>query len=136
MELVTDANIAISALIASQGMTANLLFADTLKLSAHELLLKEIIKHKKEILKKSKFPEKEFELALSLIFSRIKLVPFSKFEKCIQKAKKISPDQNDIEYLALALKLNCPLWSNDKLLKTQREITVINTTELIKKLQV
>ncbi|MBI2152065.1 hypothetical protein HYU21_05030 [Candidatus Woesearchaeota archaeon] len=35
-------------------------------------------------------------------------------------------------YFALALKLNCALWSNDKKLREQSEVKVYNTYELVK----
>ncbi|MEI6732208.1 MAG: PIN domain-containing protein, partial [archaeon] len=42
-------------------------------------------------------------------------------------------DIKDAMYLALALKLNCPIWSNDKLLKNQTQIKVYSTSELMTK---
>lgn len=35
-------------------------------------------------------------------------------------------------YFALALKLKCPIWSNDKKLKEQNIITIYHTHELSK----
>jgi len=54
-------------------------------------------------------------------------------EPFIEKAEKISPDPKDVPYLALALKLRCNLWSNDRDLKEkQNTIQVYSTEELIK----
>ena len=44
----------------------------------------------------------------------------------------ISPDEKDTAYFALALKLKCAIWSNDKKLKEQDKVTVYNTGELMK----
>ncbi len=41
------------------------------------------------------------------------------------------PDENDIIYFALALKLKCCIWSNDKALKRQDRIMVLSTKELL-----
>jgi predicted nucleic acid-binding protein len=41
------------------------------------------------------------------------------------------PDPDDIDFTALALKLDCPLWSNDKELKQQTVVKVFSTSELI-----
>lgn len=131
MELVVDANIVISALISSSGETRHLLFHEEIHLFAPEYLLKEIGKHKKEILHKSKLTDIDLEKALDLVCLRIEFVPFSKFEKYIPRAKEISPDPDDIEYVALALKLNHPLWSNDKRLKQQKYVKIYSTTELL-----
>lgn len=43
---------------------------------------------------------------------------------------KISPDKDDVDYFALALKLDIGIWSNDKLLKGQSVVKVFNTMEM------
>lgn len=131
MELVVDANIVISALIASEGRTCDLLFNDRLTLFAPDYLHVEINKHKKEILIKSSLSEPEFDLALSLISSRISFTSYADFNEFIPGAKTFSPDVDDTEYFALALKLKCALWSNDKLLKSQNQILVYSTKEIL-----
>ena len=131
MELVIDANIIISAVISSGGKTCDLLFSDSIELFAPEFLLKEFERYKLEILEKSRLTEEEFNLALSLISSRIKFIPFSEFEKSIFKARKLCPDPDDTEYFALAILKNIPLWSNDKALKKQESVKVLSTSELL-----
>jgi predicted nucleic acid-binding protein len=135
MDLVIDANIVFSALINSSGSSCDLLFSDRLNLSAPEFLKEEIEKHKKEILMKTGLDEKELDIALSLLFTKIKLVPFSEFKQHSQKAKSICPDPDDTEYFALAMALKCPVWSNEKRLKLQEMISVINTAEMIELLK-
>lgn len=39
---------------------------------------------------------------------------------------------SDTEYFALALKLKCSVWSNDKKFKKQDKVKVYSTNELIK----
>lgn len=73
----------------------------------------------------------EVELDLALISSRIKFIPFSEFEKFLPQAKEICPDPSDLEYLALALRFNCSLWSDDKLLKEQDSVKVFSTSDLL-----
>lgn len=46
MDLVVDANVIFSALIAGQGKTHELLFNNTLQLYAPEFLLEELRKHR------------------------------------------------------------------------------------------
>jgi len=50
-------------------------------------------------------------------------------------AEKISPDPNDLMYFALALKLKCPIWSNDKELKKQNEVIIYSTEDLTRELE-
>jgi predicted nucleic acid-binding protein len=45
---------------------------------------------------------------------------------------KIKIDPKDINYVALAYKLNCPLWTNDKKLKNLQCIKVLSTEDLLK----
>src|SRR3989344_346838 len=134
MELIIDANIVISALISMTGKTRDLIFLNDFSLFATEYLTEEIEKYKSEIIKKSNLDEESFKLATSLIFSKIKLIPFSEFESLISKAKNICPDPNDIEYFALALSKKLPIWSDDKALKQQSVIKVFTTEEIIKEL--
>ena len=132
MELIVDANVIISALVATFGKTCELFFSDKLKLYAPEYLLEEIKNHGKEILDKSKLSKIDFEVILSLISSNIEFIPFSEFKSFISKASEVCPDPNDTEYFALALKLGCSVWSNDKKLKEQNLIKVLSTSEILK----
>ena len=52
----------------------------------------------------------------------------------MKEAKRLSPDDKDVMYFALALKLRCAIWSNDKELKKQKEVTIYNTQELFDEL--
>ena len=131
MELIIDANILISALIATKGGTYDLLFNDRLKLFAPEYLMDEFNKYKGDILSKSGLDEVDFELFMSLISSRIEFIPKSEFEQFISTADDVTPDPNDAEYFALALKYRCALWSNDKKLKEQDKVKVYSTNEIM-----
>ncbi len=133
MELVVDANVFISALISSSGKTCEMLFSDKLKLYAPEYLLEEVGKHTKIISEKSGLSFEEINVLLSLVSSNLELFPFSEFKEFMEQASKICPDPDDTEYFALALKLKCPLWSNDRRLK-QGSLKVLTTSELLKML--
>ena len=131
MELVIDANEVISALISLSGKTAEIIFSNKLKLFAPEYLLEEIGKHKNEILQKIGLSKEELDVLLSLVFLNMELIPFSEFKEFEEEASRVCPDPNDTEYFALALKLGCPVWSEDKLLKKQDRIKVLTTSELL-----
>lgn len=131
MELVVDANVVIAALISPQGHTADLFFSVPFEISAPELLLAEIEEHRLELLKKTGLTPADFDKALSFLTPRIKLFPIEELLKFLPRAKEICPDKDDVAYFALALKLNCPLWSNDKELKEQKEMKVFSTSEVL-----
>src|SRR3990167_8853035 len=129
MRLVVDANALFSALI-KDGLTAELLFDASLSLYAPEFFVEEFIRYSKLILTKTSRTEDEFVQILHLLKEVITVVlkeSYSEFEK---QAEAVSPDKKDAAYFALALKLKCGIWSNDKRLKDQKEVEVYSTAEI------
>ena len=118
MDLVIDANVLFSILI-KKGKTEDLLFQEDLHIFAPEFLFEEFEKYRDLILVKTQRSSKEFDKLLNLLRERIKTVLNKETDKYLEQANKICPDENDVDYFALALKLNCPIWSNDKRLKKQ-----------------
>lgn len=131
MDLILDANILMSALIATEGKTYDLIFNERIKLFAPEFLLEEIRKYQEEIILKSNLTKEDFNLFLSILSFRIEIIPLSEFHDFLLEAEKITPDFNDREYFALALKLRCGIWSNDKILKQQKKVVVYSTLEMV-----
>ncbi len=68
---------------------------------------------------------------MSVLRRHVVFVEESFYSEFIPLALEISPDQNDADFVALALKTGAPLWSNDTKLKSIRELTVLNTREVI-----
>tara|TARA_Y100000310_G_scaffold321707_1_gene379707 strand:+ start:844 stop:1251 length:408 start_codon:yes stop_codon:yes gene_type:complete len=134
MELVVDANILFAALI-KVSATSDLIVDNSLNLVSVEFIFEEFEKYKDLVKKKTERLEDEFERFMRIIQKRIKLIPYEEFKSFMSEAEKISPDQKDTEYLALALKLNCVLWSNDKQLKTQDKVKVYSTEDLMNELK-
>ena len=132
MILVIDANVLFSALIKS-GTTRNILLLSDYDFYAPEFSIQEFKKHLPELQKKTGLKYKELNAILNelLDVSGIKLIPFEEFKNKRKLAKSISPDPDDIAYIALALHLGCALWSNDKALKKQSRVKVITTKEVI-----
>ena len=129
MDLVVDANILFSALI-KEGKTKELFVHENFHTFAPEFLLEEFSTYREIILEKTKRTEREFAEIFTILKSLITIVPEEEFYEFLEQAKNISPDKNDVEYFALALKLNCPLWSNDKKLKEQKVVPVYSTEDL------
>lgn len=131
MDLVVDANVIIAALISPTGHTADFFFSDQLSLYTPESLLEEVQKYKLLLLSKTGLSEEDWNKELLLLSNRIKFFPWSDLADFLSKAEELSPDPKDAVYFALALKLNCSIWSNDKLLKKQDSVRVISTSELL-----
>ena len=132
MDVVVDANVVIAALISPTGHTADLFFSPLLSVFAPELLLAEVEEHTKELLQKTGLSAKEFKQGVAFLGREIRFFPIIEFFNFLPKAKEVSSDPDDVAYLALALKLRCPLWSNDKLLQSQAAVKVFSTSELLK----
>lgn len=130
MELVLDANILFAGLI-KDSTTAILLFNPSLKLYTPEFILEEFMKYSELIQKKMKRTREEFVTIMHQLHQVITVVSQDEYDKYVEGAKKISPDEKDVMYVALALKMKCGIWSNDGRLKEQDKITIYNTRELL-----
>jgi predicted nucleic acid-binding protein len=130
MDLVIDANVLFSILI-KEGKTEEIFFKEQINAFAPEFLLDEFRKYEPLIREKTGRKEDEFEDFLDAIKRRITIVSNEETAPFIAKARKISPDPKDVEYLALALKLRAAVWSNDKRLKTQKEVSVYSTEQIL-----
>jgi len=129
MILVIDANILISALI-KNSVTAELIFKQDLKLFTSEFIIEEFLKYEDLILKKTSRTKEEFVEFMHILKEIITVIPKEEYSGFIKEAEVICPDENDVDYFALALKLKCGVWSNDKKLKKQDKIKVYSTGEL------
>lgn len=130
MILVIDSNILFASLLKDSG-TSDILFKH--KLYAPEFIFEEFRKYREYLKGKTKRTEENFNELFDLFERNVTLIPKEEIESFVERAEKISPDQKDVPYLALALKLNCSLWSNDMDLKEkQNTIQVYSTEDLIK----
>ncbi len=132
MRIVLDANVLFSALI-KDSITRRLILEFEGKFLFPDYVFYEMEKHKRELLKKSKLSEKDFDELLRLILQQVSIVssemlkPYSKEAYGI--VKEIDPD--DELFIACVLAHpNSILWSNDKGLKNQSKVKVLNTAEM------
>lgn len=130
MILVVDANILFSALI-KNSTTAKLMLDENLILITPEYIVDEFLKYEDIILKKTRRTKQEFNQIVHLLKDIIEIIPYENYVEYVREASKISPDEKDILYLALALRYKCALWSNDKDLKKQKRVKVYSTQELM-----
>jgi predicted nucleic acid-binding protein len=135
VKLVIDANELFSAIITKgkklQSLVIDIIFSDKIELFAPFRLLAELEKNREEIKKKSGFSDKEFDAFVEILKLRINFIPLEDFLDKISEAKDVSPDPKDIEYFALALKLKCKIWSEEKKLKQQNKVDVLSTNEVV-----
>jgi len=137
MIIVVDANILFSALIKDSKTREIIIYSDECMIFP-SYIYDEIKKHKHTLVKKSELPEKDFNKLLQLLFDKIIVVPDNILKKhkyeAIKIAKDIDPD--DALFIACALAYpNSVIWSNDKQLKNQSKVRVMNTEEIIRSLR-
>ncbi|MEK0336574.1 MAG: PIN domain-containing protein [Nitrosopumilus sp.] len=133
MLLVVDANILFSAAI-KEAKTSELLVSDGLEIITPEFIFSEFKKHKDEVLEKTHRSPEDFSKFLLVVEDKIEVIPGSELKPFLKEANSLSPDPDDIQYFAAALKYNCAIWSDDAALKKQSEVKVYSTSELLKEL--
>jgi predicted nucleic acid-binding protein len=131
MDVVVDANVIFAVLI-KDSFSYHLLFSGRFHLFTPEYIFTEFEKHKEEILGKTERTTEDFFRLIDILKRRITLVPLEELTEYVEEAEKLTPDPNDMAYFALALKLNCAIWTNDKKLKEQDKIKVYHTHEIAK----
>ena len=119
-------------MLVKPGKPIDLFFDSRLSLFAPQLLLEELENNKEEILEKSKLNEEEFEWLYIILKHNITIIPEEEFLKYRERAEEVCPDHKDIVYFALALYLNCAIWTNEKKLKEQPKVVVYSTHELMR----
>jgi len=133
MDLVIDANRLFSLVIGKKlhSATMDIFFSDNADFFAPFRMLAELENNREEIRAKSGFSHEDFDNFISLLKLKVKFLPLEEFMDKVTEAKVISPHSKDIEYFALALKLNCAIWSDEKAFKKQSKDKVLNTSELL-----
>lgn len=134
MDLVVDTSVVVAALLKS-GSTRALIFSPFLKLYSPERLEIEILKNKEKFKEYSNLTDEEFFGALNLLLKQIEIIPIQEYAQKTKEAKElcVARDETDWPFVALALKLNIPIWTSDPdLLKGQKIIPVMKTSDLIK----
>jgi|LGVF01.1.fsa_nt_gb predicted nucleic acid-binding protein len=134
MKLVVDANELFAGIIAKgknlQSWTLGIMFSDEVELFAPFRLLAELENNREEIRSKSGFSLHDFEAFVGILELRVRFIPLEQFLDKISEAKVLAPHLKDVEYFALALKLDCPIWAQEKAFKKQSGVKVFATSDL------
>jgi len=110
--VIVDANIILSALLG--GKPSSILFDSRFQFVTTQFTLSEVKKYLPRLEKKLRVPQKELIFLLSQLPLRVHGRDFYKDK--VEKAKKMIAhiDREDVDILALALKFETYLWSQDK----------------------
>ena len=130
MRLILDSNIIFSALIRN-GISQEIILNKNFDFFAPAFTLSEIDKYASEICKKSKMNENQLQILLNKLFCYITIINPAVYAKFFNEASILIMDKKDIPFLACALALNCPIWSEDKEFKKQQKVKIYTTRELL-----
>jgi len=129
VELVVDANILFS-FFNKRSRARQILISGEVILHSPEFALKELEGHKPRIIAAFSLGESQFEFIMKLLKSVVEFSPEEEYSSLLDKAEEISPDPDDVDFFALALKHNCAIWSNEGRLKEQSAIEILDTEKV------
>ncbi len=133
MELVVDTNVVIAGFLRS-ATTRELLLDGRLVLHAPEYLLTEaerVLSAPRLRRRLGSLSPDDVRALLSQLTSRMRIAPTSTFRLKLPDAKALVADPEDASFIALALHLQLPLWSNDAPLRTQNVVRVYTTDDVL-----
>lgn len=132
MIIIIDSNVLFSALVRNSLTRRLILEYDGLFLFP-AFIFSEMEKHKDELIKKSGMIPEDFNKLLQLILNKVMIIlseilyPYRK--EALEIIKDI--DIDDVTFIACALAYpDSILWSDDKKIKKQSKVKVLNTTEI------
>ena len=138
MKLVVDSNVLFTFFW--KGSVFRNILDKSVELFSPEYALEEINKYSSELMEKTSLSKAEFKKLKQGLALKVEFVSLEKYSPLFPKALKIASKLSeheyvefvgDIDFLSLALSLDCPIWSNDKLFKKQSKVLVFNTREII-----
>ncbi len=136
MKLIVDASVLFAVIISKgrelRGKVLDIFFHEDVELFAPAHLFSELAEHEERIRASSGFSKTEFDAFVAVLTLGIRIVPAEEIEKYLPEAGKLSPDADDTPYLAAALSINCPVWSDDPHFKKQSKVKAYSTRELSK----
>jgi predicted nucleic acid-binding protein len=102
----------------------------TMHVAAPTFAFREILKYKQEIIAKAKITENSFDLEYEKLQEAVQEIRLEEYAHLLSLLGDC-PDPNDIDFLATAVLLNVPLWSNDAALRGQASVKIISTREML-----
>jgi len=139
MRLVVDANVFIAAFL-KNAITRELLLNERTDLVTPEygLIETRAILKQPSVLRRLKLSLEDFEWLWTVLTARVEVIPQSDYRAAMRDAQRLISDPKDVPYLACALSLGLPVWSNDPHFQepaVKQRVPVFTTGDLIAKLK-
>ena len=130
MEIIIDNNVLFS-LMKPNSTNSKLFYILKSRFISPEFIKQEFKKYEKECFLKAGISNQEFEKRKKDVFQKIEFIEFSHYNEYKKEAVSIIKDIDYWPYIALALKKECPIWSNDSELRQQSKVKVLSTEDII-----
>ena len=132
MILVIDANPFIAGFLRN-STARKIILSDRITSFSPNWLIDEFERNESELMEKFPSSDDFFETK-KLLFKLVKIVAKHEYSEHMEEASKLTNHTKDVPYFALALSLNCPIWSDEKSFKQQSKVKVCSTSDLVKEL--
>jgi len=126
--LVVDTN-AVAAALVKEGFSRRVILVSGLSFFAPDFLRDELEEHRDVFIAKSGLASEDYGRVMDTVLANIVQISAANYLPFKEKALGLTEDPDDWPFLALALSLSCPIWSNDKNMKRQGEVKVYSTGE-------
>ena len=133
MRLIIDTNRIMAGLL-KDSTSRKIILHDSFSFFAPDYTETELFKHRPYLVKKSKIPERDFDLLMHALLEQIILVPFEDFESEFGHAIQVMEtiDENDAPFLAVGLALGIGhIWTEDRHFLKQDFLKVCSTRDLL-----
>ncbi len=134
MRIVIDTNVLMAGLL-KDSIIREILVSKNIHFFLPDLAIKEVLKYKDYLCKKSSYTINELEILLSYLLENIKVIPVIKIKKYMKKAENIMGkiDINDSSFVATCFAINADgIWSFDRHFKIQNKIRIFDIKDIIK----
>lgn len=98
MELVVDSNILFS-FFNERSRARQIAVSGEVLLYSPAFALSELEEHKPDIMEDFSLTEVQFEIIMRLLKTVVKFVPEDEYSQLLSRAKEISPDPDDVDFL-------------------------------------
>lgn len=135
-KLIVDANVVIAAVLRN-STTRSLLLDWKIGLAAPQTLLEETfrnIRENEEIKAKSGLSSSQLTALLNRVTANNEIIQAKYYADTMSLARTLCVHEQDAPYIALSLKLDCPIWTNDNNLLRNKELKTVSTKELIEQI--
>jgi predicted nucleic acid-binding protein len=137
MKIIIDSNILFSAFL-SDSTTRKIILEYNSVFLFPSFIFEEFEKHKDFLFRKSGMSAEDFKEFMHMIIRKVVIVPADSLYDFRAEAKEIVKDIDIDDILFIACALAHPpsmIWSDDKALKRQERVHVLNTKEMMEYLK-